>query len=186
MIWIISGIGALLLLWVIVTYNGLARFRLRVRKAWAQVDVQLKKRLDLIPNLVATVQGFASHERGTFEAITNARAMAGAGGGNNRDMAQIAQADAAMSGALSRLLVTVENYPQLRADQNFLKLQRDLAEIERQIGFARKFYNEAVLRFNERRVVFPRVIVAALLGFREEQFFEAPPEARVAPVVSFN
>ena len=163
-------------------YNGLIRSRVRTREAWAGIDVQLKRRASLIPNLVETVKGYASHEREVLENVTRARAMleqAGSAG-------QAAQADNVLTGALRSLFAVSENYPQLRANENFLELQRELSDIEEKIAFARQFYNRNVVDFNTRIQVFPSVIIANMFNFERSEFFEAEEAAREDVQVSFT
>ena len=163
-------------------YNGLIRSRVRTREAWAGIDVQLKRRASLIPNLVETVKGYASHEREVLENVTRARAMleqAGSAG-------QAAQADNVLTGALRSLFAVSENYPQLRANENFLELQRELSDIEEKIAFARQFYNRNVVDFNTRIQVFPSVIIANMFNFERFEFFEAEEAAREDVQVSFT
>ena len=163
-------------------YNGLIRSRVRTREAWAGIDVQLKRRASLIPNLVETVKGYASHEREVLENVTRARSMleqAGSAG-------QAAQADNVLTGALRSLFAVSENYPQLRANENFLELQRELSDIEEKIAFARQFYNRNVVDFNTRIQVFPSVIIANMFNFERFEFFEAEEAAREDVQVSFT
>ena len=184
-VWIIVGIVAVLLFMLIGIYNTLVRKRNQVKNAWAQIDVQLKRRYDLIPNLMETVKGYMKHERETLEAVTNARNLAqrvsSAGAGVR------AKAEAELSSALARLLVVVENYPDLKANQNFLALQEELTSTENKISFSRQFYNDSVLRYNNQTQVFPSNIVAAMTSFKAGEFFEVTLAAeRVAPKVSFT
>lgn len=169
---------------VMGAYNGLVRLRNQVKEAWAQVDVQLKRRFDLIPNLMETVKGYMSHERETLEAVTQARAsVAGAGA----DMGQRAEAEGMLGSALSRLMVVVENYPDLKASQNFLALQEELTSTENKIGFARQHYNQSVMTFNNKVEMFPSNIIAGMFNFTQAEFFELKDEAeREAPKVSFD
>ena len=174
-----------ILLAIASIYNGLVGARNKVKNAWAQIDVQLKRRYDLIPNLVETVKGYAKHERETFEAVTNARNLAQAGASS--DAAQRGKLEGGLSSALARLMVVAEAYPDLKANKNFLSLQEELTSTENKIGFARQFYNDAVLRYNNKTQMFPSNIIAGMTGFRSEQFFEVTvAEEREAPKVSFN
>ncbi len=184
MVWIIAGVLVLLVLFFIVTYNSLIVLRQRVRNAWAQVDVQLKRRYDLIPNLVSTVQGYMTHERETFEQITKARSQAM----NASDPAESAQAESQLTGTLRTLFAVAENYPELKADQNFRELQKELSDTESKIAYARQFYNDIVQKFNTRIHVFPTVLIAGLLGFTERSFFnlEEGSVEREAVQVSFD
>ena len=184
-VYIIIGIVVVLLIMFIANYNGLVRLRNQVKNAWAQIDVQLKRRYDLIPNLVETAKGYMKHERETLEAVTNARnlaqQMSSAGAGER------AKAEGELSSVLSRLLAVVENYPDLKANQNFLALQEELASTENKISFSRQFYNDSVLRYNNKTHMFPSNIVASMTGFKEGEFFEVTLAAeREAPKVSFT
>ena len=163
-------------------YNGLVRSRVRTREAWSGIDVQLKRRASLIPNLVETVKGYAAHEKDVLENVTRARAMLEQAGG----AAQAAQADNALTGALRSLFAVAENYPQLRANENFLSLQSELSDIEEKIAFARQFYNRNVMDFNTRIEVFPSVIIANMFNFERFEFFEAEEAAREDVQVSFT
>ncbi|MFC1927773.1 LemA family protein [Chloroflexota bacterium] len=172
-----------IVLWVL--YNGLVRLRNQVKNAWAQIDVQLKRRYDLIPNLIETVKGYMKHERETLEAVTKARNLAqqvsSAGAGER------AKAEGELSSALSRLLAVVERYPDLKANQNFLALQEELTSTENKIGFSRQYYNDSVLRYNNQTQMVPSNIVASMFGFKAGEFFEVTLAAeREAPKVSFT
>jgi LemA protein len=184
---IIIGILILIFLFIIIgIYNGLVGLRNQVKNAWSQIDVQLKRRYDLIPNLIETVKGYAAHERQTFEAVTNARNLAQSMAGGASSVADRAKAEGELSSALSRLLAVVENYPELKANQNFLALQEELTSTENKISFSRQFYNDSVLRFNNKIQMFPSNIVAGMTGFKEGEFFEVKVAAeREAPKVSF-
>jgi len=184
-VYIIIGIVLILLVMVASTYNGLIRLRNRVSNAWAQIDVQLKRRHDLIPNLVETAKGYMTHERETFEAITKARNLAQKAVGTG--VGAQSKAEGELSGALSRLLVVVENYPDLKASQNFLALQEELASTENKISFSRQFYNDSVLRYNNKTQMFPSNILAGMMNFKASEFFEVEvAEEREVPKVSFN
>jgi LemA protein len=163
------------------SYNGMVAGDETVKAAWAQVDNQLQRRYDLIPNLVQTVRGYAEHEKDVFIQVTEARAKVG-GAGNVGD--KIA-AENQLSGALSRLLLVVENYPQLKADQNFRALQDELSGTENRISVERRRYNEEVQRYNVLIRTFPRNMIANIFGFQRAAFFEAPGEAKTAPKVQF-
>ena len=167
---------------MLAMYNGLIRSRVRTREAWSGIDVQLKRRASLIPNLVETVKGYASHEREVLENVTRARAMLEQAGG----AAQAAQADNVLTGALRTLFAVSENYPQLRANENFLALQKELSDVEEKIAFARQFYNRNVMVFNTRIQVFPSVIIANMFNFERFEFFEAEEAAREDVQVSFT
>jgi len=156
-----------------------------VKNAWAQIDVQLKRRYDLIPNLIETVKGYAKHERETLEAVTNARNLAqqasSAGAGER------GKAEGALSAALGRLLAVAESYPDLKANQNFLALQEELTSTENKISFSRQYYNDSVLRYNNQTQVFPSNMIANIAGFKADEFFEVVvPEEREVPKVSFT
>ena len=172
---VIAAVIAVLLLIVAVIYNSLIRSRNRVDNAWSQIDVQLKRRYDLIPNLVETVKGYAAHERQTLEAVTSARANAinAQQGGN---VAQQAQAENALSGALKSLFAVSEAYPDLKANQNFLQLQEELTSTEDRIAYARQFYNDSVLNYNNAIQTFPRSVLAGMFNFEKREFFEGAPE----------
>ena len=163
-------------------YNGLIRARVRAREAWSGIDVQLKRRASLIPNLVETVKSYAAHEQEVLENVTRARAMLEQAGG----AAQAAQADNVLTGALRSLFAVSENYPQLRANENFLALQQELSDIEEKIAFSRQFYNRNVMDFNTRIQVFPSVIIANMFNFERFDFFEAEETAREDVQVSFT
>jgi LemA protein len=178
---VILGLALLVGLWLMVTYNGLVGLRQKVRNAWAQIDVQLTRRHDLIPNIVNTVKGYAAHEKGTLEAVVNARAKAT----SCTLPADRIKAEGELSSALARLMAISEAYPDLKANQNFLALQEELTSTENRIAFARQAYNDAVTQLNTRVRVFPTVLVAGMLGFKEEPFFEAPEAERKAPTVQF-
>ena len=179
-------------LWVIAVYNGLRRSQVRAKNAFSQIDVQLKRRFDLIPNLVETVKGYMAHERSTLEAVIAARSQAagalGAAQGAMLGVAsvtQLANASTTLDGALGRLIGLVERYPELKANQNALQLQEELASTENRIAFARQAYNDAVMRLNEQIVVFPASVVARTFGITEMGLFEADAAARAAVAVKF-
>jgi len=183
-LWIVLGIIALIVIFFIFNYNGLVRLRNQRKNAWAQIDVQLKRRYDLIPNLMETVRGYMSHERETLEAVTNARNLAQQT--PSGDVGARSKAEGELSGALARLLVVVENYPDLKANQNFLALQEELTSTENKISFSRQYYNDSVLRLNNKIQMFPSNMVAAMTGFKLGEFFEITvAEEREAPKVSF-
>jgi LemA protein len=163
-------------------YNGLVRSRVRTREAWSGIDVQLKRRASLIPNLVETVKGYAAHEKDVLENVTRARAMLEQAGGAQ----QAAQADNALTQALRSLFAVSENYPQLKANENFLALQSELSDIEEKVAFARQFYNRNAMDFNTRIEVFPSVIIANMFNFEPFEFFEAEEAAREDVRVSFS
>jgi LemA protein len=167
---------------LISMYNGLVKARLRVREAYSGIDVQLKRRLSLIPNLVETVKGYASHERETLENVTRARAALQSAGSPG----EAAQANNFLTQTLRSLFAVSEAYPDLKANTNFLELQSQLTDTEDKIGYARQFYNSNVLSYNEKTSTFPTVILANSFGFQPEQFFEAEEEAREDVRVSFG
>ena len=177
-----------IVLWFVATYNGLVSLRNEVKNAWAQIDVQLKRRHDLIPNLVETARGYMQHERGTFEAVTQARAAAQAARASSggAPTPEAAQAEQALSSALGRFNLVVENYPELKANQNFLALQEELASTENKIGFARQFYNDQVMQYNTRIQSVPANVVAGMFHFAPMDLFELKADAeREAPQVKF-
>ncbi len=173
----------LLVLYLVVLYNGLVQKRNRVDNAWAQIEVQLKRRHDLIPNLVETVKGYAAHERGTFDEVTQARAAAvGA-----QTPAAAGQAEGILSQALGRLFAVAEAYPELQADENFRELQGQLQETEDRIAVSRQVFNDTVLTYNNAIQVIPAVLVAGALGFEKREFFELEDAGdRAVPTVSFE
>jgi LemA protein len=185
MLWVVLVIVivlVLLVLWVVALYNGLVRGRNRVDNAWAQIEVQLKRRHDLIPNLVETVKGYAAHERGTFEAVTQARTAAQQAQGP----AAAAQAEGILTQALGRLFAVAEAYPDLKASQNFLELQGQLSDTENKIAVSRQVYNDTVLTYNNSIQTFPAVVLANSFGFTRREFFEVEAAAdREVPQVSF-
>jgi LemA protein len=162
-------------------YNGLVKRRVQVDNAWSQIDVQLTRRHDLIPNLVETVKGYAAHERGTFEAVTNARANAI----NAQTPAQQAQAENGLSGALKSLFAVAEAYPDLKANQNFLNLQEELTSAEDRVAYARQYYNDSVNSYNTQIQKFPTNLLAGMFHFEKRDFFDAAPEDTETPQVSF-
>ena len=168
-------------LWLMTSYNGLVTLRQSVKNAWAQIDVQLKRRHDLIPNLVNTVKGYAAHEKETFERVINARARATSA----TSAGETIKAEGELSSALARLLAVSEAYPELKANQNFIALQEELTSTENRIAYARQFYNDSVAKLNTQIQVFPTVVIAGMFGFKEEPFFEAPSEEKGAPTVKF-
>jgi LemA protein len=168
---VIVVLVVLLVGWAILSYNGLVSKRNRVDNAWSQIDVQLKRRHDLIPNLVETVKGYAAHERQTFEAVTQARANAI----NAQGPAAQAQAENALTGALKSLFAVSEAYPDLKANQNFLNLQEEITSTEDRIAYSRQFYNDSVLTFNTKIQQFPSVILANMFNFSARDFFDAEP-----------
>jgi LemA protein len=181
---IVIVIVVLLALAIWALFNGLVRKRNRTQEAWSEIDVELKRRHDLIPNLVSTVQGYAAHEQGTFEAVTQARANAVAAGAT-KDPAQIAPAENVLTGALRSLFAVAENYPQLRAVESFIQLQETLTATEDKIEFARRYYNTSARDYNIALQTFPRNLFAGPLGFKAVAFFAADEQDRAVPEVSF-
>ena len=185
MLWVVVGIAVIVLLvaiFVVVFYNRLVRFRNRAENAWAQVDVQLRRRYDLIPNLVETVKGYASHERATFEEVTKARTAAQ----EARTVPEQAQAENFLTAALGRLFAVAEDYPELRATENFQQLQAQLEDTEQKIAVSRQVYNDAVLTYDTALETVPTNIVGNLFSFEEKPYFEIEePAAREAPRVQF-
>ena len=178
---VLAGIALLAGLWLVGAYNSLVRLRQAVKNAWAQIDVQLKRRHDLIPNLVNTVKGYATHEKGTLEAVMNARAKAT----SVTIPADKIKAEGELSGALARLLAVAESYPDLKANQNFLSLQGELSSTENRIASSRQSYNDSVAQLNTTVKTFPTILIAGTFGFKEEPFFEAPVEETNVPKVQF-
>lgn len=179
---ILIAIAVVLVLFVISIYNALVRLRNQVANAWSQIDVQLKRRHDLIPNLIETAKGYMQHERGTLEAVTNARSQAiGAKG-----VAEMAKAEGVLGQALSKFLLTVEAYPDLKANQNFLALQEELSSTENKIAFSRQAYNDQVLFYNNKIQMFPSNIIAGTFNFSQKEFFQIEDAGeKNVPKVSF-
>ena len=192
--WIIVAIIVALVVWVVAIYNGLVALRNRFKNAFAQIDVQLKRRYDLIPNLVETAKGYMKHERDTLEAVIRARntaltaaQAAGAQPGNPAAMQQLGQAEGALAGVLGRLFALAEAYPDLKANQNMLALQEELTSTENKVAFARQSFNDAVMEYNIRRESFPANILAGMFGFGAAEQMQATESAdeRRAPQVKF-
>ena len=180
--WIVVGVVVVVILFLIAIYNGLVSARNRVRNAFSQIDVQLKRRYDLIPNLVETVKGYAAHEKQTLENVIKARQQCI----DTSGVAKQAAAENMLTGALRQLFALSESYPDLKANQNFSQLQEELTSTENKIGFARQHYNNTVENYNTRLQKFPTVLVANMFGFQAEEFFELADEAAREPVkVSF-
>jgi len=176
--WIIVALLIIIILWFIGIYNSLIRARTRVDEAWSDIEIQLKRRYDLIPNLVETVKGYAAHEKEVFENVTQARSQAmGA-----KTMKEHAQAENMLSGTLKTLFALAENYPDLKANQNFLELQRELTDTEDKIQSARRFYNANVRDFNIKIQIFPNNLITGLLKFTPREFFDLETEAEKEPV----
>ena len=179
---VLLGIIVVVGLMIVGIYNGLVALRMQVKNAWSQIDVQLKRRYDLIPNLVEVAKGYMAHERGTLEAVIKARQIA-VDASNVKDQAA---AENQLTQTLRSLFAVVENYPDLKANQNMLALQEELTSTENKIGFARQFYNDTVMRYNTRLQTFPTAIIAGMFNFKAEEFFEVEnAEERNAPKVKF-
>ena len=191
---IFFGLLLLLAFWAIALYNGLIGKRNRFRNAFAQIEVQLQRRYDLIPNLVETAKGYMSHEKDTLEAVIAARNQAmgamqaaAAAPGDSNAMANLASAEAGLGGVLGRLMAVAEAYPDLKANQNMMAVQEELTSTENKVAFARQAFNDAVTVFNTARETFPAVLIAGLLGFKEAMLFEVDEaSARTAPKVNFG
>ena len=184
-VWIVLGVVAVLVLWAIYGYNRLVRLRVRVDNAWSQIDVQLRRRYDLIPNLVETVKGYATHESTVFQNVTQARAAAVAAGATASPQER-AQAENVLTGALRSVFAVAENYPQLQAVQEFKDLSENLTATEDKIAFARRFYNGNVRDYNTSLQTFPTNLFADAFGFKPEEYFElAEAGEREAPQVKF-
>ncbi len=181
MLYIIIGVVVLIVLWVIFTYNRLVKLKNRAKEAWADIDVQLKRRYDLIPNLVKTVQGYAAHEKSVFENVTKARANA-MKAEETGDPKKVAEAENALSSTLKSLFAVSENYPQLRASENFLELQKELTDTEDKIQAARRFYNTNVKKINTKIESFPDKLIANIFNFEKRDFFEIKEAAAKEPV----
>ena len=193
--WIVLAVIVALAVWAISIYNGLVSLRNRFKNAFSQIDVQLKRRYDLIPNLVETAKAYIKHERDTLEAVTRARntalaaaQAAGANPGNPAAMQSLGQAEGALTGVLSRLLAVVESYPELKANQNMLALQEELSSTENKVAFARQAYNDSVMEYNTKRESFPDSLFAGTFGFAPAELLQATESAeeRKAPKVSFQ
>lgn len=190
---IVGGVLLVVVLWLVAVYNGLVLSRNQFKNAFAQIDVQLKRRYDLIPNLVESVKGYMAHESGTLEAVIKARNSAFSAGqsaaanpGDPAAMKELGRAEGELGGALGRLIALSEAYPDLKANTNMLALQEELTATENKVGFARQAFNDAVTSYNNNRSVFPAVMVAGLFGFTEAQLLEIESASREAPKVSFG
>jgi len=180
---VFGGFIVLTIIFVVVLYNGLVRQRNYVQNGWNQIDVQLKRRHDLIPNLVETVKGYAAHEKGTLEEVTKARNMAMAAGGRGEGRIQ---AEQQLGQALMNMMAVAEAYPDLKANENFMNLQEELTSTENKIAFARQHYNDSVMQYNNKRQEFPGVMVAGMFNFKEEPYWKITEAAeRESPKVSF-
>ena len=176
------GIVVLFAVWLVGQFNGLVQLRNQVQNAWAQIDVQLKRRSDLIPNLVNTVKGVMKFEQETLERVMNARARAlGA-----TTVSERGAAEAEVSQGLGRLLAVMENYPELKSNQNALQLQEEVTATENKVGFARQFYNDVVMKFNTAQQVFPGNLIAGLFGFKPSDFLQVPEADRAVPTVDLS
>ena len=193
--WIVLAVIAVLVVWAISIYNGLVTLRNRFKNAFSQIDVQLKRRYDLIPNLVETARAYLKHERETLEAVTRARntalaaaQAAGANPGNPQAMQSLGQAEGALAGVLGRLLAVAESYPELKANQNMLALQEELSSTENKVAFARQAYNDSVMDYNTRRESFPANIFSGVFNFGPAELLQATESAeeKRAPKVSFQ
>ncbi len=190
----ILGVAIVAGLYAIGQYNGLVALRNRFKNAFSQIDVQLKRRYDLIPNLVETAKGYIQHERGTLEAVTQARNLAQAAGGraaanpgDPQAMKELGGAEAGLTGALGRLLAVAEAYPDLKANQNMLQLTEELTSTENKVAFARQAYNDSVMSYNTKREIFPTNVLAGMFNFQAAELFQIDiPEERQAPKVSFS
>jgi LemA protein len=181
-LWVIIVFAGLVVLWAIITYNRMITLRNRIDNSWSQIDVQLRRRYDLIPNLVETVKGYAAHERETFEAVTKARQM----GIDARTVKDQAEAENLITQALRRLFAVAEAYPQLRATENFMQLQEELSGTESKIAYARQFYNDQVMTYHNLIQAFPARIVAGMGGFTLREYFEMEDVAREPIKVDFS
>jgi LemA protein len=183
--WVVLGVVVLIVIWLVLTYNGLVTARNRTQEAWSEIDVELKRRHDLIPNLVNTVQGYMGHERGTLEAVTNARANAVAAGATG-DPQKIGQAENMLTQSLRSLFAVSENYPDLKAISAFTNLQEALTATEDKLEFSRRFYNGNVRDYNTKLQTLPTSLIGGILGFKPFGFFQADEGDRAVPQVSFN
>ncbi len=182
MVWIILAIVAVLVVWVIGTYNKLVTERKKVQNSWSQIDVQLKRRSDLIPNLVNSVRGYMKHESGTLEKVMEARNKAVNASSPNQRM----EAEGEVSGVLGRLFAVMENYPDLKANQNVMALQGELTQTEDKIAYSRQFYNDITMKYNTAIEVFPGNIIANMFGFQAFEFFTIPESEKDAPTVNLE
>ena len=168
---------AIIVAWVVITYNSLIQFRNRIENAWSQIDVQLKRRVDLIPNLVETVKGYAGHEKEVFLKVTEARSALQ----NAKTVGANADANNMLTGALKTLFAVAEAYPELKANQNFMMLQEELSGVESKIAYSRQFYNDTVLKYDNKREMFPSNVIAGMFNFKEQEYFVID-EAEKGPV----
>jgi LemA protein len=173
---------AVIVLWFVLAYNSFVRLKNQVENAWSQIDVQLKRRTDLIPNLINTVKGYAKHEKETFEQVTKARtAMINAGG----DVKKTAEAENMLTGALKSVFAVAEAYPELKANENFIQLQEELTGTENKVAASRQYYNDMVMEYNTKRESFPSNIIANIFNFREKELFEIEENEKAVPKVEF-
>lgn len=181
LLWIALAVLGGLVFYVIGLYNRLQSLKVKIKEAWSQIDVQLKRRVDLIPNLVETVKGYASHEKEVFEQVTKARSALM----NAEGVEEAQEADTMLTGALKSLFAVAEDYPDLKAQEGFIKLQEELSDTEDKVAYSRQFYNSVVRDYNEKIVVFPANVIAGMFGFTQEPFFEAEAGEREAVKVDF-
>ena len=182
MIWLFWAVLLVIAVWLIWTYNGLVALRHQIEHAWKQIDVQLKRRYDLIPNLVETVKGYMQHEQDTLQKVIDARSRAMASTGVKEN----AEAQTALTHSLGQIFALMENYPELKANQNVLRLQEELTTTENQIAFARQYYNDLVMRYNMKQEVFPSKVIASFFRFKPSEFFSIPESERAVPRVSLK
>ena len=178
----VIGVAVVIAVVLALMYNGLVVARNRCENAWSQIDVQLKRRFDLIPNLVETVKGYATHEKETFQKITEARAAMA----NAKGVKDSAEANNMLTGALKTLFAVAENYPQLKANENFMQLQEELSTTENKISFARQFYNDSVLAYDTKRQTLPTSLIAGMFHFQDKEYFEVEAEAKKVVKVDFT
>ena len=183
MLWIILAIIVLIILWIVSVYNGLVKSRMKVKNSWSQIDVQLQRRFDLIPNLVETVKGYMKHEEGTLSKIAELRTS----WANANTVKEKAELDNQLSGALKTIMAVSESYPELKANQNFTNLQAELKNTEDKISYSRQFYNDSVTMYNTKLEVIPSNIIASMFNFKPEELFKVDtPEAKANVKVDFN
>ncbi len=180
--WIVLAVFGLAVLWIVWTYNSLISLRNRLQNAWRQIDVQLKRRHDLIPNLVESVKGYMKYEQETLEKVMDARSRAV----NSRGIKETAEAENLLTQSLGKIFALMENYPELKANENVLRLQEELTTTENQIAFARQYYNDLVMQFNTRQEVFPSSLIASFFNFQPSEFFSVPEAEKTAPQVNLS
>ncbi|MFH1899270.1 MAG: LemA family protein [Patescibacteria group bacterium] len=179
MLYTVLLIAIVLAVLIISVYNGLVSLNVKIKEAWSQIDVQLKRRADLIPNIIETVKGYAAHEKEVFESVTNARAALMSA----KTPKEAGDADKILGGALGKLFAIAEAYPELKAQEGFVNLQKELSDTEDKVAYSRQFYNSVVRQFNEKIVVFPSNLIAGMFGFKQQEFFEAEePEKKLVEV----